>query len=290
MKTVLFACVHNAGRSQMAAAWFNVLADPDKARALSAGTVPASLVHPEVVEVMREVGIDLATQQPKLLTEELAREAALLITMGCGEACPILPTAMRLDWPLEDPKGKPPERVREICADVRARVMKLLVEQGWARAVDIHPLGEAELPAVRMLLEPTHGAGQLNGFYVARTSGRVIGSIGVEQHGNSGLLRSLVVDTAQQKTGVASALVHRAIEHATQRRLKALYLLTTSAPRFFEKHGFSTCPRSEAPPQIEACWEFRTGCPSPPPSCAATSATDHPPPPRTRQEQRQRQS
>jgi arsenate reductase len=131
MNTVLFACIHNAGRSQMAAAWFNALADKTKARAISAGTEPGTRVHPEVVEAMREVGIEVANNAPQKLTDELAGETQILITMGCGEACPVVPGLRRLDWPLEDPKGKPIERVREIRDDVRARVLKLLEEESW---------------------------------------------------------------------------------------------------------------------------------------------------------------
>ncbi len=104
---VIFACVHNAGRSQMAAAFFEALADPAKARAISAGTRPGERVHPEVVTVMREIGIDLASARPRRLTPELAAGAALLVTMGCGDECPAVPGAQREDWPLEDPKGKP---------------------------------------------------------------------------------------------------------------------------------------------------------------------------------------
>jgi arsenate reductase len=132
MKTVLFACVHNAGRSQMAAAWLNRLADPTKARAISAGTEPGARVHPEVVAAMNEVGIDLSAETPKLLTDELARTAALLVTMGCGEACPVMPGLRRDDWPLEDPKGKPVDRVREIRDEVRRRVAELVKAEGWA--------------------------------------------------------------------------------------------------------------------------------------------------------------
>ena len=134
MKTVLFACIHNAGRSQMAAAWFDALVDPSKARAVSAGTEPGARVHPEVLAAMREVGIDLEGVVPRKLTDELARTAAILITMGCGEACPVVPGLRRLDWPLDDPKGKPIERVREIRDEVRARVVALLGEEGWSRA------------------------------------------------------------------------------------------------------------------------------------------------------------
>ena len=130
---VIFACVHSAGRSQMAAAWFNALADPDKARAEAAGTQPGPRVHPEVVAAMKDVGVDLTGRVPQLLTPELAAHAALLITMGCGEECPYVPGVARDDWPLEDPKGKPPEVVRRIRDDVRARVEALVAQRGWAR-------------------------------------------------------------------------------------------------------------------------------------------------------------
>ncbi len=131
MKTVLFACIHNAGRSQMAAAWFNALADKSKARAISAGTEPGTRVHPEVLTAMREVDIDLDGVAPRKLTDELAATATILITMGCGEACPVVPGLRRMDWPLEDPKGKPVERVREIRDEVKSRVSALLEAEHW---------------------------------------------------------------------------------------------------------------------------------------------------------------
>ena len=134
MHTVLFACVHNAGRSQMAAAWFNLLADPAKARALSAGTAPGTRVHPEVVDVMRDAGVDLAKAATTKLTQELAEQAQLLITMGCGDQCPVVPGLRRDDWPLEDPKGKPLARVREIRDEIRGRVEALLEREGWLRS------------------------------------------------------------------------------------------------------------------------------------------------------------
>jgi arsenate reductase len=132
MKTVIFACVHNAGRSQMAAAWLNALADPQKARAVSAGTEPGARVYPDVLEVMRESGIDLSTQTPQKLTDELARGAQMLVTLGCGEQCPVVPGLIRDDWPLEDPKGKPLPRVREIRDEVKQRVEHLVEANGWA--------------------------------------------------------------------------------------------------------------------------------------------------------------
>jgi arsenate reductase len=124
--TVLFACVHNAGRSQMAAAWFNEIADRRKARAVSAGTEPGPRVHPEVLAVMKEAGIDLSKARPRKLTAALAKKASLLVTMGCGEACPFVPGLKRGDWPLEDPKGKPVGRVRAIRDEIRRRVVELL--------------------------------------------------------------------------------------------------------------------------------------------------------------------
>lgn len=131
MKTVLFACIHNAGRSQMAAAWFNALADTRRASAISAGTEPGPRIHPEVEVAMHEVGIELAGTQPQKLTDAIAAECAILITMGCGEACPHVPGLRRMDWPLEDPKGKPIERVREIRDEVKRRVLGLLEAEGW---------------------------------------------------------------------------------------------------------------------------------------------------------------
>jgi arsenate reductase len=131
MDVVIFACVHNAGRSQMAAAWFNKMCDCTKARAISAGTQPGERVHPGVVEVMREEGIDLAGIKPQFLSEELARQGTLLITMGCGDACPYVHGLKKLDWPLPDPKGQPIEEVREICDEIRQRVTQLAAENNW---------------------------------------------------------------------------------------------------------------------------------------------------------------
>lgn len=130
MLKVIFACVHNAGRSQMAAAFFNQLADPKKAQAISAGTEPGERVHPEVLAAMREIGIDLSDEKPRKLTEELARDAQLLITMGCGDKCPYVPGLRRDDWPLRDPKGLPAEEVRGIRDGVKSRVLDLLKREG----------------------------------------------------------------------------------------------------------------------------------------------------------------
>jgi arsenate reductase len=131
---VIFACVHSAGRSQMAAAFFNRLADPQKAWAMSAGTEPAERVHPEVVEAMRECGYDLSAAHPARLGSELAASASLLVTMGCGEACPYVPGLRREDWVLDDPKGRDQAEVRRIREQIRERVERLMAERGW-----LHP-------------------------------------------------------------------------------------------------------------------------------------------------------
>ena len=131
MDNVIFACVHNAGRSQMAAAFFNQLADPGKARALSAGTAPGDRVHPEVVAAMREIGVDLSSATPQLLTPELARKANWLVTMGCEESCPVAPGAHLEAWTVDDPKGQSVERVREIRDHIRRRVSDFVTEHGF---------------------------------------------------------------------------------------------------------------------------------------------------------------
>ena len=126
MIKVIFACVHNAGRSQMAAAFFNSIADPKLAHAISAGTKPIDRVHPEVVAAMNEVGIDLSRAVPQKLTAGLARDAHTLITMGCGDECPVVPGARRDDWPLPDPKGRGIDEVRRLRDEIERRVRSLV--------------------------------------------------------------------------------------------------------------------------------------------------------------------
>jgi arsenate reductase len=125
MANVLFVCLHNAGRSQMSQALF-ARAAGSAHEARSAGTTPAAHVHPAVVDAMREVGVDLSNQLPKLLTTDLAQWADIVVTMGCGDACPVIPGRRYIDWELADPKDLPIERVREIRDDIDARVHELL--------------------------------------------------------------------------------------------------------------------------------------------------------------------
>jgi len=127
VSTVLFVCLHNAGRSQMSQALFERAAG-GRHIALSAGTTPGERVHPEVVTVMRELGIDLADRRPQLLTRELAERADVVITMGCGDQCPYIPGKRYLDWDLPDPKGRPVEEVRKTREHISERVHALLAE------------------------------------------------------------------------------------------------------------------------------------------------------------------
>lgn len=133
MRKFIFACVHNAGRSQMSAAFFNRLADPQKAFAISAGTAPAAHVHSVVVDAMREVGIELSAARPQKLTAELATDAEMLITMGCGEGCPFIPGIRIVDWPLPDPKGQAIESVRQTRDEIEERVLRLVTEEKLQR-------------------------------------------------------------------------------------------------------------------------------------------------------------
>ncbi|MFG2733003.1 arsenate reductase ArsC [Streptomyces canus] len=127
--SVLFVCVHNAGRSQMAAAWLTHLAG-DRVEVRSAGSNPGAGVNPAAVEVMREVGIDISAEVPKMLTVDAVKESDVCITMGCGDTCPVFPGKRYLDWQLEDPAGQGVEAVRPIRDDIERRVRGLLDELG----------------------------------------------------------------------------------------------------------------------------------------------------------------
>ncbi len=127
MATALFVCLHNAGRSQISAALFERAA-AGRHHALSAGTTPGDQVHPEVVEVMNELGIDLSGRTPQKLTDELARRADVIVTMGCGDECPFIPGKRYIDWDLADPKGRPIEEVRATRDDIAQRVEQLVAE------------------------------------------------------------------------------------------------------------------------------------------------------------------
>jgi arsenate reductase (thioredoxin) len=125
--SVLFVCVHNAGRSQMAAGWLRHLAG-DKVEVRSAGSAPGKTINPAAVEAMAEVGIDITDQKPKILEYEVAQDSDVIITMGCGDACPIFPGKRYEDWKLDDPAGQGVEAVRPIRDEIRARIETLLAD------------------------------------------------------------------------------------------------------------------------------------------------------------------
>jgi arsenate reductase len=128
MASVLFVCLHNAGRSQISQALFERVA-AGKHTALSAGTTPAEHVHPEVVQVMQELGVDLSNRRPRLLTRDLAEQADIVVTMGCGDECPYIPGKRYIEWDLPDPKGRSLEEVRAIREDIARRIDSLLADE-----------------------------------------------------------------------------------------------------------------------------------------------------------------
>ena len=136
MATALFVCLHNAGRSQMSAALFE-RAGQGRHQALSAGTQPGERVHPEVVDVMRELGIDLSGAVPRALTRDLAERADVVVTMGCGDECPYIPGKRYIDWDLPDPKGRPAAEVRATRDDIARRIDEL-VDELDAQGEDAH--------------------------------------------------------------------------------------------------------------------------------------------------------
>jgi arsenate reductase (thioredoxin) len=280
VKTYLFACIHNAGRSQMAAAWFNRLAAPDEAQAISAGTEPGPRVHPEVLEAMKEASIDLSSATPRKLTDDLARGASMLVTMGCGEACPVIPGLRREDWPLEDPRGKPIERVRQIRDEVRGRIEDLIRREGVGMAAAVgasmkvarddirfRPSLPADGLSIRELLARARlpaedlAAGKQE-FVVAVLGRRLVGCIGLETHDGAGLLRSFAVDGSMRGGGLGRALFDRLVQLAHSRNVGTLYLLTTTAEGFFAKVGFQRIDRRAVPAAVARTPEFEGLCPS----------------------------
>lgn len=193
MQRVVFACVQSAGRSQMAAAFFNHLTDRSRAVAVSAGTRPAARVHPEVIAAMREVGIDLEGAVPQRLTPDLARGAAWLVTMGCGEECPVIPGVKREDWPLPDPKGQALDAVRAIRDEVRARVEAFARRERFMTPAIVEA-GPGDVPEMLSFLAanglPAAGlAEHATDVLVARDGGRLVGSAALETYGRDALLR-----------------------------------------------------------------------------------------------------
>ena len=272
MKKVLFACVHNAGRSQMAAALFNRYAGPKKASAVSAGTEPGSRVHPEVLEAMKELGIDLGAVKPQFLSDELAASVNVLVTMGCGERCPVVPGLERHDWPLEDSKGKSIERVRQIREEIGELVKAFLAQKGWllgnGTGAELASASASHEPAIRRLLSdaalPLEGLEMAfpKGYVVAHAAGDLVGCAGIEVYGRDALLRSLVVAAQDRKTGLGARLVANRIDAARADGLDSIYAITTTAADFFAHLGFERIGREVVPAGVRSSAEFSSICPS----------------------------
>jgi arsenate reductase len=273
-RRVLFVCVENAGRSQMAEGF----AKANGLMASSAGTVPAEKVNPKVVEAMKEKGITLSAK-PRLLTQEMIREADLIVTMGCSveEVCPApLIQQMRkklVDWHIEDPKGKPLEEIRSIRTQIENKVNELKDQVDSARMRTEHPedatIGAAKQEDLRdifALLDecelPKDGlAPHLATTVVARNGNKLVGCAALELYDEFALLRSVAVRTSFRGRALGVRLSKAALDMARRHRVKTVFLLTETAETFFAKLGFVTVPRSEVPQKVQQSVEFTTLCP-----------------------------
>jgi N-acetylglutamate synthase-like GNAT family acetyltransferase len=189
--------------------------------------------------------------------------------MGCGEACPVVPGLRRLDWPLEDPMGKPLETVRRIRDEIRERVAALIGGEGCGRAaITIEPASAADVDTVRALLVqvalPNTGlADQFPAAYsVARDGAELVGAAGLEVYGATGLLRSVAVAPALQRRGVARTLIAERLAVARASGLDTVYLLTTTAADYFRRFGFTPASRAGVPPLLAASPELVSACPA----------------------------
>jgi len=226
---------------------------------------------------MGELDIDIAGARPRRLTPELASEASLLVTMGCGEECPAVPGLERLDWPLRDPRGEGAEVVRAIREEIRARVAALLAERRWGRApgvavgATLRPARTADAQAMSALLLsaglPDDGlSGGLADYVVCERAGRIVGLAGLERHGDAGLLRSVAVSSDARRGGIGAALVAERLAVARDGGLGAVHLLTRDAAGFFARFGFIESPSDEAPEAVRRSSQFAGG------SCAGATA------------------
>jgi N-acetylglutamate synthase-like GNAT family acetyltransferase len=217
---------------------------------------------------MREVGVDLSGIRPQKLTTVLAKESALLVTMGCGESCPVVPGLERDDWPLEDPKGRAPERVRELRDEIRKRVWKLLTERGWAVPVgqDLRDSRPDDDPQLRAFLKasglPVDDVEIGRQEYLLACEGeRIVGSVGLEVAFEDALVRSLAVAPDRRGLGLGKRLLEVAIQRARIRSIRTLYALTMTAEAFAAAQGFVRISRAEVPAAIASLPQFGALCP-----------------------------
>jgi amino-acid N-acetyltransferase len=220
---------------------------------------------------MKELGIDLSAARPQKLTVGLAGTVDMLVTMGCGETCPVVPWTERDDWPLADPKGKSMTDVRVIREEIDKRVRSLLAAKGWGGstpALTIEPATGDDERAVRALLVdaglPLEGleVGFPSGYAIARRGGVMVGCAGLETYDRDGLLRSVAVSGSERGNGIGAMLVADRLSAAKRAGLGAVYLLTTTAPEFFRRLAFESCERGTVPRAVQSSAEFAEICPA----------------------------
>ena len=278
--SVLFVCVHNAGRSQMAAAYLQHLAG-DRIEVRSAGSAPADQVNPAAVAAMLEDGIDMSTQTPKILTDEAVQDSDVVITMGCGDTCKFYPGKRYEDWVLDDPAGQGVDAVRPIRDEIKTRVRELIASlipatdgdapdgapDGALDGVQLRVATPDDRPAVDGLLAdnglPLDGLDAAARVLVVTNSDNLVGVAALERHGDGPdtayLLRSVAVRPQLRDHGLGARLVTAALavvdaDHAP------VALLTDTAPDFFARFGFEVVDRSALPASLGASVELQGVC------------------------------
>ncbi len=269
--TVLFVCVHNAGRSQMAAGYLAALAG-GRVEVRSAGSAPGDALNPMAVAAMAEVGIDIRDQHPKILTTDAVRASDVVVTMGCGDTCPFFPGKRYEDWVLDDPAGQPLPVVRLIRNAIRARIVSLLGEVGVPdvspQGLAIRTAGPEDATFVAGLLAgydlPVVGRDDVTHQLVADADGVPIGTVALERHGSGDdvayLLRSLAVSPDSRSTGVGTSLVEAALTIVDSADAP-VGLLTETAADFFPRLGFHRTTRDALPAALGASPELLGACP-----------------------------
>lgn len=265
---LLFLCVANSARSQMAEGIARALAPPS-VRISSAGSQPSRL-NPLAVEALAELGIDISRHLAKSVNDLPPGDVDAVVTLCAEEVCPVfLGKALRLHWGLPDPAGAAGDEAARLAAfrQVRDELRRRLAFVFPARGVTFGPAGPGDLGAIRSLVaglglpaEDLGSPGQT--FLVARAGDAVVGCVGLEAHAPDALLRSLAVAPGLQGAGVGRALYRQAVAEAERQQVRALYLLTTTAEAFFAGAGFSRIDRSQAPAAVAGSAEFRALCPA----------------------------